>query len=159
LLSPNPAVGRPIAPEYAQTGDIESDEEVALRKKFTDQVAQVRRVVKSIPEVEFLGTKIRYWDIVFSYKGKRFAVDVRLNAPTRLSSLDDSIKNLVSYPLDCLIFVFGSSPNAQIQRLLERKNRLMGNRLKYTSADDENTLHNEILAILESTAADLPSNE
>jgi hypothetical protein len=139
----------------------ETPEDTELKRRYKERTALARKVIGSIPEaaVRPVPSSIKFWDFLFAYKGKDFAMDTRLSPASQVSALDESIKNLVIHPVDCLIFAFVSPPGEGLTQQLEQRNRVVGGRVRIVVGDDESTLHNELLGILESVAAALPSTE
>jgi len=160
VASAMPTIGTSFR-DFVREEQADSPEDVERRRRYSERILQIRKIIGSIPEVIVPETRstIKLWDFLFEYKGKKFSIDIRLSPAVLISSLDESIKNLLSYPVDCLIFVFASPPGEQLVRQLEQRDRVLGGRVKYVFGNDESALHNELLGILESVAAALPSTE
>src|SRR5208337_4989282 len=130
----------------------DSPEDVERKRRYRERRGLVAMVIKSIPEavIQQDAPPIKLWDFLFEYKGKKIALDIRLAPRARVSTLDESIKNLVPHPVDCLIFAFASTPPQELVQQLEQRNRVVGGKIRYVAGEDESTLHNELLGVLES---------
>jgi hypothetical protein len=137
--------------------DLEAARLAEAAKKRTQLIT---KVVQSIPEVQLLEKDKGnvFWEIVLMYKGKKVGIDMRgkVSAPLN-TSYDDSLKFLFRNPVDCLIFVFEEPATEPVKTELESRSKLVQGRIRYTFGNDESTVQNNLLGILESVVADLPS--
>ena len=141
------------------TEQFEAGRRAALSKR---RLELVTKVIQSIPEAKIVekDTSNNFWDVVLIYKGKRVAVDIRGSASAPLhASYDNSIKLIFTNPVDCIIFVFFGPIAEDAKRELDLRSNFMPGRLKYISGAEEGTFQNELLGVLESVAAALPTPE
>ncbi len=156
--------GTPGQHERSRLESVEEAEarRAALVKKRT---AFVRKVAEAIPEVklEEVSDSSPYtglWDFILSFKEKKVAIDTRgsIKSPLHIS-FDNSIKQLFSSDVDCLLFVFFGKLSDDAKHELDRRTAMLGGRLRYLNGADESTFPNELLGVLESVAGALPSAE
>ena len=148
--------------EAARIAALEEQQKAQQRKlAMKARLALLRKTIGAIPGLQLLQEKIDgYWDYVLEYKDKKIALDVRLAKPSTgglHASYDESIKRMLTNPVDCLVFVFGQAPGEEFHQQMERRNKVLQGKIRYLAAQDESTLQNELVALLESVAAALPS--
>ncbi len=162
---------RPTVPDFAAATEARgrlrdlNPEEVEARRRaelIKKRMEMVRKAVESIPEAQ-IGEKDpsnNFWDYVLIYKGKKVAIDIRGSAALPLNaSFDNSIKLILSNPIDCVVLVFFGTVTDEAKRELDRRSNILAGRLKYISGADESTFQNDLLGVLESVSAALPSSE
>ena len=158
--------GTTVRGETERTEEANAEEQERKRRVLALQArrALVQKAIEAIPGLtprkrEKPNT---YWDFLLDYKGKTIALDVRMRAPSSgppHGSYDESIKVLFSDPIDCIVFVFPEAPGEEFVQQIEQRNKILQGRLRYVVGQDEATLQNELVALLESVAAALPSPE
>jgi hypothetical protein len=168
---PPSVVAGPLTPSVAGTPERppKSFEEllrVNQRKREFERARKhmqwlLEKAIQSIPEARLepnKGPLSGLWEDTITYKGKQLAVDLRIKPPLDAEQYDLSIQQLFSHDeVDCLIFSFGQPPSETVKEHLENRNRALGGRVRFVLATDERQLQNDVLAVLESVAAELPS--
>jgi len=125
----------------------------------------LERAVQLIPGANIEANNeplVKLWEYTVSYKGKRTAIDLRVMSklPKSMEPYDRSIILLLNETdVDCLLFVYARTPDQQISEYIEAKNRAIGGRVRFIVASDEHQLQDDLLAILESVAAELPTGD
>jgi hypothetical protein len=125
--------------------------------------SQLEQAIGSIPGAKIErneGVLGQIWENRITYKAKTSEVDIRPIPSSVSGAYDSSIQKLFdNAQADCLIFLFGQPPAEEFKKYLEDRSRTLEGRVRFVTADGKQRFQNDLLAILESVAAELPSVE
>ena len=171
--SPTTPTQRPNRPHSEPSPEHEPDiDDLLMRYKREKELNTAKKefegfieeAIHSIPEAKIQRNKgelARFWEYTATYKGKSICIDIRIITSmlkSGMTTYDQSIIKLTeNHTVDCLLFLFPNEPDEQIARYIDQKNKAAGGRIRFAVAADKHQLQNDLLAIFESVAAELPS--
>lgn len=124
--------------------ELREEEQKAIRNQEGHKLEKdLQEAIDRISGAKVLPIGVRaigYWDILFNYKGKLIAVDVRAQLTLNRAiqeSMDQSIKLLISKPADGLIFAYPHSPDPNSLQHIADRNLAVHGRIGIVIADKE----------------------
>jgi hypothetical protein len=152
----------PQKPFEEQARDYQRQTEIKRTRNRMQSLLET--IVASIPDAKITRSQSNaLWEDLITYKGKTVAIDMRVVPPmdtdeSRVAAYDGSMRRLFEHEeIDCLVFLFGKPPNEKMTQYLEARSRMLHDRMKFLVLADEEVLRNDLVALLESVAAGLPS--